>query len=61
MFVLFVLYLVVGTAFGVKVQGKPLDVEVVLHIHIWRQVGELGKSGFTWTKDEVDGGRAAVG
>jgi hypothetical protein len=60
-FVLFVVYLVGGTAFGVKVQGKPLNIEAVPHIHIWRQVGELGKSGFTWTKGKVTGASAAAG
>lgn len=60
-FLLFVVYLVVGTAFGVKVQGKPLNIEAVPHIHIWRRVGELGKSGYTWTKSKVSDGRAAAG
>ena len=59
-FFLFIVYLAVGTAFGVKVQGKPLNIEAVPHIHIWRQVGELGQTGYKWTKDKVNAGRASA-
>lgn len=59
-FLLFIGYLVVGTVVGVKVQGKPLNVEAVPHIHIWRQAGEAASSGFVWAKDKVKGGRAAA-
>jgi hypothetical protein len=58
-FVLFVAYLVIGTAIGVKVQGKPLNIEAVPHIHVWRQVGEMAGSGVAMARAKVNGRAAA--
>ena len=58
-FFLFVAYLVIGTAIGVKVQGKPLNIEAVPHIHVWRQVGEMAGSGVAMARAKVNGRAAA--
>ena len=56
----FVVYLAVGTAYGVKVQGKVLGPEAVPHIELWRSVPGLVTEGVNFAKHKVSGGAVAA-
>ena len=56
----FVVYLAVGTAYGVRVGGKVLGPEAVPHIEFWRSVPGLVTEGMNFAKHKVSGGAVAA-